>query len=301
MPPDVKSIRIDRAVFQQTLEKKLADLPPLPAVVTRIMESVNNPDTTAEELNRLIIMDQGLSSKILRIVNSAYYGFPKRIGTVTHAVVILGFNTVRNLVLGVSAFGLLGQKSMPYGLNRMKFWEHSIATAAAGSILARKRLSKVRSAAEEAFVGGLLHDLGALFLDSYFPVQYAVAMAFAAREGKTSREAETMVLGIDHLMVGRRIAEFWNFPPHITAMLGSHHDPGRQKEFFDLVAIVHAADWLAWQCGYIASEHTQAPELAPEVSEWLGFTEEDWEWAKRELASQFQACEELLRIAREGK
>src|ERR1051326_3566235 len=112
MPPDVKSIRIDRIVFQQTLEKKLADLPPLPAVVTRIMQTVNDPDTSAEDLNKLISMDQGLASKVLRIVNSSYYGFPKRISTITHAVVILGFNTVRNLVLGVSAFGLLSQKSM---------------------------------------------------------------------------------------------------------------------------------------------------------------------------------------------
>src|SRR5258708_11186837 len=127
MPPDVKSIRIDRAVFQQTLEKKLADLPPLPAVVTRIMQTVNNPDTSAEDLNKLISMDPGLASKVLRIVNSSYYGFPKRISTVTHAVVILGFNTVRNLVLGGSAFGLLGQKSMRYGLNRGKFLQHSIA------------------------------------------------------------------------------------------------------------------------------------------------------------------------------
>lgn len=301
MPPDVKSIRIDRAVFQQTLEKKLADLPPLPAVVTRIMQTINSPDTSAEELNRLIIMDQGLSSKILRIVNSAYYGFPKRISTITHAVVILGFNTVRNLVLGVSAFGLLAQKSMPYGLNRTKFWEHSVATAVAGSILAKKRLSKVRSAPEEAFIGGLLHDLGALFLDSYFPVQYAVAMAFAARENKTAREAEMMVLGIDHVTVGRRIAEFWNFPPHITAMMGGHHDPERYKEHFDHVAIIHAADWLAWQCGYAASEHTQPHELTPEIKEWLNMSDEDMEWAKRELASQVQACEALLRIAREGK
>jgi HD-like signal output (HDOD) protein len=301
MPPEVKSIRIDRAVFQQTLEKKLADLPPLPAVVTKIMQTVNSPDTSAEELNKLIVMDQGLSSKILRIVNSAYYGFPKRISTVTHAVVILGFNTVRNLVLGVSAFGLLTQKSMPYGLNRMKFWEHSIATAVAGSIIAKKRLARVRTAPEEAFIGGLLHDLGALFLDSYFPVQYAVAMAFAARESKSAGDAEALVLGIDHLMVGKRIAEFWNFPPHIVAMLGSHHAPARNSEYFDLVATVHVADWLAWQCGYVASEHTQGHELDPAVQEWLGFSEDDFEWAKRELEAQFQACEELLRIAREGK
>jgi HD-like signal output (HDOD) protein len=301
MPPDVKSIHIDRNVFQQTLEKKLADLPPLPTVVMRIMETVNNPDTSAEDLNRLISMDAGLSSKVLRIVNSAYYGFPKRISTITHAVVILGFNTVRNLVLGVSAFGLLTQKSMPYGLNRTQFWEHSVATAVAGSVLAKKRLAKTRSAADEAFVGGLLHDIGSLFLDSYFPVQYAVAMAFAAREKKCAWEAEKMVLGIDHMTVGRRIAEYWNFPPHLVAMLGGHHEPAKQKEMFDLVATVHVADWIAWQCGHFASEHTHAPELAPEVVEWLGFSAEDLEWAQRETAMQFKACEDLLQIAREGK
>src|SRR5262249_2268269 len=149
--------------FQQTLEKKLADLPPLPVVVTRIMETINDPNTSAEDLHRLIALDQGLSSKILRIVNSAYYGFPKRISTITHAVVILGFNTVRNLVLGVSAFGMLSQKSSAAGLNRTKFWEHSVATAVGASVLAKKKRPKSRAVVEEAFLGGLLHDIGELF------------------------------------------------------------------------------------------------------------------------------------------
>lgn len=301
MPPDVKSIRIDRAVFQQTLEKKLADLPPLPAVVTRIMQTVNDVDSSAEELNRLIAMDQGLSSKVLRIVNSAYYGFPKRISTLTQAVVILGYTTVRNLVLGVSAFGLLGQKSMPYGLNRGKFWEHSIATGVGGGLIARVRLPKTRTAPEEAFIGGLLHDIGALFLDSYFPVQYAVAMAFAAREGRTAREAEMMVLGIDHVIVGRRIAEYWNFPGHLVSIIGGHHDPAHAGEYYDLTAVAHAADWLAWECGYAASEHTKGGVLDPQVTEWLNFDEAIWEKLKVDLAEQFKACESLLQIAREGK
>ena len=301
MPSDVKSIRIDRAVFQQTLEKKLADLPPLPAVVTRIMQTVNNPDTSADDLNKLISMDQGLASKVLRIVNSSYYGFPKRISTITHAVVILGFNTVRNLVLGVSTFGLLGQKSMPYGLNRGKFWEHSIATAVAGGVVGRKRLPKMRSAPDEAFVGGLLHDLGALFLDSYFPVQYAVSMAFAAREGRTARDAENMVLGLDHVMVGRRIAEYWNFPPHIVAMMGSHHDPTNETEHFDMTALVHAGNWLAWECGYAASEHTLQDPLDPAVEEWLAFDDDTMDWAKSEVTIQVKACEDLLRMARDAK
>lgn len=297
MPPDVKSIRIDRTVFTQTLEKKLSDLPPLPAVVGRIVETVNNPDSTAEDLNRLISMDQGLSAKILRIVNSAYYGFPKRISTLTQAVVILGFNTVRNLVLGVSAFGILSQKSMPYGLNRMQFWEHSVSTGIAGSLIAKKRLPKVRSAGEEAFIGGLLHDVGALFLDSYFPVQYAVAMAFAAREGKTSCDSEAMVLGIDHATVGRRIAEYWNFPQHLVLIIGGHHDPMRNKEASELVCIAHAGEWLAWECGYKMCDHTQPHPLDPDVAEWLAFDEAMWETIKEELAVQFKAAEGLLQVA----
>src|SRR5947208_2079491 len=154
MPPDVKSIRIDRAVFQQTLEKKLADLPPLPAVVTRIMQTVNNPDTSAEDLNKLISMDQGLASKMLRIVNSSYYGFPKKIGTITHAVLILGFNTVRNLVLGVSAFGQLSRKSGSEGLDRNRFWQHSVASAVAAGIVAKRKQPRNRSLAEQGFLSG---------------------------------------------------------------------------------------------------------------------------------------------------
>ncbi len=293
MPPDVKSIRIDRVVFQQTLEKKLADLPPMPAVVTRIMETVNNPDTSAEDLNRLISMDQGLTSKVLRIVNSSYYGFPKRISTITHAVVILGFNTIRNLVLGVSAFGLIGQKSMPYGLNRNRFWEHSVATAVAGGVLARKRLPKNRNAPEEAFIGGLLHDIGELFLDSYFPVQFAVSMAFASKENRTARDAELLVLGLDYVTVSRRIAEHWNFPGHLVAMVGGYYAPQIDSEYFDYMALVHAADWLAWECGHAPSDHSRPEEISPVVADWMAFDAEALEWSKRELAQQFKAAEAL--------
>src|ERR1041385_899781 len=139
MQSELKTIHIDQELFQQTLEKKLADLPPLPVVVTRIMATINDPNTSAEDLHRLIALDQGLSSKMLRIVNSAYYGFPKRISTITHAVVILGFNTVRNLVLGVSAFGMLPQKGTTSGLNRSQFWEHSVAVAIMASIVTKKK------------------------------------------------------------------------------------------------------------------------------------------------------------------
>jgi HD-like signal output (HDOD) protein len=294
MPTEVTSLCLEHTVVQQTVEKKLADLPTLPSVVAKIIETANNPNTTADEMQRLIGMDQGLTSKILRIVNSAYYGFPKRVSTIAQAVMILGFGTVRNLVLGVSAFGMLGTKSMPYGLERLRFWQHCAATAVTANLLSKRRLPHNYNAAEQSFLGGLLHDIGALFLDGYFPVQYAVAMAYASRESKSSCEAESTILSMDHAWVGRRIAEHWNFPPPMTAMLGRHHCPHATQEHFEMIALVHAADWLVWQAGYPSSKHAQPPSLDAEVSDWFAFTDKDWEQIQQALHEQFAQCEQLI-------
>jgi len=264
------------------------------------MKTINDPNASAEELNRLISLDQGLASKILRIVNSAYYGFPKRISTITHAVVILGFNTVRNLVLGVSAFGLLSQKSTPTGLNRVKFWEHSVAAAVAAGILAKRKQIRNRNVVEEAFIGGLLHDIGELFLDCYFPVQYAVTLAHAAREEISMLEAERAILGLDHVMIGRQIAERWNFPPSLMAAVGANDDPVPEADHFESAALVHAANWIAWQANLGSSEYLVKPTLSSSVEEWLAFTEEDHAWALCELEKQFAAAQDLVRIAQNG-
>jgi putative nucleotidyltransferase with HDIG domain len=298
MQPEVKTIRIDRVVFQQTLEKKLADLPPLPAVVAKITNSLNDPTQGAEELSRMVTMDQGLCSKILRIVNSAYYGFPKRISTITHAIMILGFNTVRNLVLGVSAFGMLTQKGLSAGLNRTKFWEHSIAVAVASSIIAKRRAPQTRSVVEEAFIAGLLHDIGKLFLDCYFPVQYAVCMAFAAREKINMVEAERRVLDVTHTLVGKRIAEQWNFPPLLTSAISDHHAPVKGADNFEISAIVCTANYIAWQAGMTSADLTGPGPLPEAVTEWLGFSEEDFQWVTAEWKRQFAGAQDLLHLAR---
>jgi HD-like signal output (HDOD) protein len=297
MPAESTPIRIDQEVFQQMLEKKLADLPPLPAVVTRIMQTVNNPDSGAEELNRLISLDQALSSKMLRIVNSAYYGFPKRIGTITHAIVILGFNTVRNLVLGVSAFGILTRKGGIPGLNRRMFWEHSVAAAVGSGIVARQKQPRNRTLMEQAFLGGLLHDIGELFLDCYFPAQYTLTLAHAARNEITMLQAEREVLGIDHTTIAARISETWNFPPILVASTSMWEEPNPEHEFFPSAATVHAADYFAWQAGYGSTEHLSAPPLCDAVAEWLGFTDADFEWMENELQSQFESARTLVEIA----
>jgi putative nucleotidyltransferase with HDIG domain len=298
MQPEAKTIRIDRVVFQQTLEKKLADLPPLPAVVAKITMSLNDLEQGADELSRMVSMDQGLCSKILRIVNSAYYGFPKRISTITHAIMILGFNTVRNLVLGVSAFGLLPQKAMSAGLNRTKFWEHSIAVAVAASIVAKRRSPNARNVVEEAFIAGLLHDIGKLFLDCYFPVQYAVCMAFSVRENISVFEAERRVLDVTHPTVGKRIAEQWNFPPLLSAAIADHQDPVKGSDNFEIAAIICTANYIAWQADKGSGDVTGPGPLPEAVAEWLGFSDQDFEWVMTEWKRQFAGAQDLLQLAK---
>ncbi len=263
------------------------------------MRSINNPSTSAEELNNLIRMDQGLASKVLRIVNSAYYGLPKKVSTITQAVMILGFNTVRNLVMGVSALNAFSGKSIPYGLYREKFWEHSVAVAVTAQTIAKKRMLQMKSAAEEAFIGGLLHDIGTLFLDCYFPVQYAVVMAYADKEEKHCCVAEQLILGLDHAYVGRNIAEKWCFPPHLVTMIGSHHLANVSQEFKEWAWLIHAADCIAWEIGYAATPHALAPEMNPKVNEWLGFNDETWEWVYETSKNQFKALASMIQIMKE--
>jgi HD-like signal output (HDOD) protein len=296
MPQNGKSLQIDPAAFQLMLDQQLSNLPPLPAVVLRIIEIVNREDSSASELNRLISLDQGLSTRLLRIVNSAYYGFPRRISTVTHAIVILGFNAVRNLVLGVSAFDMLSRKHGTAGLNREHFWKHSVAAAMAASIIVEKRHTRASAATEESFLSGLLHDVGQLFLDCYFPTQYAVAVAYADRESVPSVEAERRLLGIDHAMVAQRVAEAWNFPPSLAGVLGGHHDPDPSSPMFDGTAVVHAADWLAWCVGMGSASVERGPQLHPAVVEWLQWDDETLQWARQELSDRVSAASDLVHL-----
>ncbi|MDQ2687596.1 MAG: HDOD domain-containing protein, partial [Armatimonadota bacterium] len=209
MATSVIETKLKQERLLRIIEDELQDLPPLPAVVMRVMQTINDPTASAMDLNRLISGDPALASKVLRLVNSSYYGFPRRIATITHAVVILGFNTVRNLTtsLGVlNAFDAKGQKT---ALDRDKFWAHGLATAVAAGVIARRKNIAAKMV-EEVFIGGLLHDLGKLFLDQYFPDQYAIALRLAAQAKISIWDAEKTALGVGHALVGKRIADKWN-------------------------------------------------------------------------------------------
>ncbi|RME00315.1 MAG: HDOD domain-containing protein, partial [Calditrichaeota bacterium] len=147
----------------------ISDLPTLPTVYMRINRLLQSPDSNVSEIARIIESDQAISSKVLRLVNSSFFGFSRKVTQINHAVVLLGFNAVRNTVLSISVFESF--KSSNSGIfDRREFWKHSIATGIIARLLAKElKLGQE----EEAFSGGILHDLGKLVLDQHLPKRFA--------------------------------------------------------------------------------------------------------------------------------
>jgi HD-like signal output (HDOD) protein len=223
----------------QRIIDRLKDIPTLPIVITKIIDIVDSPNTSADDLHKAIAKDQALSGKVLKLVNSAFYGFPKKIETLHQAVVILGFNTVRSLALSLSMLDFLDDRHSHNQLNYVEYWKHSIGTSILARAIAKKSFPPL---AEEAFVAGLMHDIGILILDQFVPSEYAKVFETMHREQIALYQAEKKVLRITHAEVGRMLAIKWNLPDTLLYSISFHHDPAPSRDYFPITSIIHAAN-----------------------------------------------------------
>ncbi|MEW5725963.1 MAG: HDOD domain-containing protein [Thermodesulfobacteriota bacterium] len=246
--------------------KRIKNLPTVPGIVQKISKMVENPETSAADVGRLISQDQVLSAKVLRMANSAFFGMSRRISSITQALVILGFDVVKGLVLTSSVFEMV-KKSMA-GL-----WEHSIGCAAAAGVVA-KRLG--RDDAEEVLVAGLLHDLGKVVLTLQLPEETAEVLARAEQKGLSFYEAEREILEFNHGDVGLWLAEHWNLPEVLAEPMHRHHEPERARLAPDQTAIVHLADILVRAAGFGYSGDKFVPPLSPAAWDRLGLKTADF-------------------------
>lgn len=212
-------------------------LPTLPVIAGQIMECMNDPNSSIQDVADVVVKDQSMSAKILKLVNSAFYGFPKRIGTISHAISILGFETVRGLVLGVSVLDTFRIKEF----DLLEFWEHSIRTASCMSYLA-ERLNYPRR--DEAFTVGLMHDVGKLVFMLKAPEQYHKVL-----DGEGSQiELEMQIFGVHHAQIGAQVAQAWNFPENYVLGIEYHHElpemPFQNPSLRNLVYYANLLDHL---------------------------------------------------------
>jgi HD-like signal output (HDOD) protein len=281
------ALSLNRSALRRYIERSIQDLPALPTAVTRVLELTENPNATATDLDKLIGSDPALATKVLRVVNSAYYGLSSEVSTTSHAIVILGFQQVRNLVLSMAAMSLVKARTQAMIQTQYAFWRHAFGTASAARMLAERKGCSVETR-DIAYTGALLHDLGELFLLANFPDLLREVLRQCAATGTMMQESEQRVLGIDHAEIGGMLTQVWKFPVELTDMVAHHHGP-----FTELppttVALVHAADYYSSVCGF-ASVPNGSFYLDPIVDAWLNLRDE-------ELPAFFEAISEKVRDA----
>lgn len=221
-------------------------LPALPHVTNKVLTLTDDPKTTITELTDTISNDQVLTAKVLRMANSAYYGYARRIFSINEALIILGFTTIRNIVLAASVYNVMDQEVTGYSLPKGDLWRHSMATALLARLLAKKARFEM---SDKAFTAGLLHDIGKLIMNIYMQESFAEVLGTVNSGNIPFCEAEQKILGFDHAEVGAKVAEKWNLPDELVEAIANHHKPARSKLNPKLSSIAHIADAASMAMG----------------------------------------------------
>ncbi|MDX9714390.1 MAG: HDOD domain-containing protein [Dissulfurispiraceae bacterium] len=272
-------------MHDNTIEKLIlntVDLPSLPPVASKVLQLVNKDGSSIAEMEDLIAKDQAFSTRILRVANSPYYGRGRSIDTVSSAIMMIGFNTMKSLVVAAS----LKDMHSRFGLFEKKLWEHSLAVSITASLIARKtRLVPD----EEAMVAALLHDVGKTVLNNSMSGQYSLVIERVFEEGIPFYNAETDMLGFNHCNVGGLIARKWKLPKGLEAVIEYHHAddlPAFEDTSYEVMCgIVKVADALCLNLGI----GFQMQRIIPDIDiQALGLTNEDMDSISVEVEESVQ-------------
>ncbi|HPF69421.1 MAG TPA: HDOD domain-containing protein [Candidatus Krumholzibacteria bacterium] len=275
------------------IRRTVRDLPPLPRVVQKLVRVVADDRVSAADVSRILGSDQALAGKILKLVNSPFYGQSGEIATVTRAVVVLGFSAVRNLALGLSAAGLLRKVGPEY---QLRFWRHSLATAAAAEVLSC--LGGMPENPEEAFVAGLLHDVGHAVMAMIAPREFAAAFAPG---GPDLLERERAGFGLTHAKAGQLLLKRWKLPDELCDAVRFHHNPqAAPDEHAALGAVVALADMMANVIDTAYERGTAENEVLRLVGA-VRLPADRLLPALREASIRLEECRTFLQVATDGE
>lgn len=259
------------------------DLPAMPWVVSRVISLTADPDSSVNELNEVICQDQSLTAEVLRLSNSAFYGYSRRIATVKDAIGILGFNAIRNIVLAAHTYNIMKKEVKGYQIAPGDIWRHSMVCAMAARTIA-KRVGY--QASDRAFIAGLLHDIGKVILSAYVAEAYDEIIRRVQDDQQPFSAVEEEVLGFTHASVGARVADKWSLPADHVEAIACHHTPLDAREAPELTAIVHIADAICMTMGIGLGGDGLYYPFAEQALALVGMEEEDVEAIISELAEQ---------------
>ena len=250
-------------------------LPSLPTLYREVMQELQSPDASIEKIGQIISKDLGMLTKMLQVVNSPFYGLPRRISSATQAVALLGLETIKSLVLSMKVFSQFESSAQTF-FSLDILWNHGMITGRYARMIAKGQGTETRDM-EDAFIAGLLHDVGLLVLATNVPDQYTETLALM-NQGRAESEAERQVLGATHAEVGGYLLGTWGLSDPIVEAVAFHHDPGRSAgHAFSPLAAVYIANVLEEQeqaagmdrPSVVAdTNYLRACGLDPDLSKW---------------------------------
>lgn len=282
----------------QRIVEDIRKLPSLPEIATKLMEVVNSPDTSADDAASLIEKDPALTSTVLRMANSAFYGMPRTISSVSSSVVILGFNTIQSIVLSASILKVFSSKGRVEKFNHQRFWRHSILCAIGAKLIAKQLMHTLMMDPESAFCAGILHDIGKLIFEQYVPQEYSKACQHAVENKIPLVSAEKEIMGITHTEIGTIISDKWALPLDLEYALVHHHNPMESDKSLNFVTTVHCADQIAHKAGADLWDNEKIEPEWENAYSTLGFDEDDYNTCLDELKNNIDKSTEFLTMVK---
>jgi putative nucleotidyltransferase with HDIG domain len=270
---------------------QIGALPPLPGTAVRLMKAVSDPRSRVEDIVEAIRYDQALTTQVLRLCNSAYFGLSRQITSLNEAMVCLGTVKVLQLVMAVHTNSMLNRPQSGYGLEVGVLWKHSVAVALAASLFAQRiKLTNVNL----VFTAGLLHDIGKVVLSQHVAGQFSEILQRVGQQGQDFIQAEREVLGFSHDEIGAQIAEKWSLPEPIVRCIRYHHDPGMADPPDALVDVVYLANSVCLLLGVGLGADGLSYRANPTVMERTKLAERDLEAVGMQMLIELQNVEAMF-------
>ena len=278
----------------EVIVKKAKNLPALPQVTTKLLEVFDDLKSQAKDVGKIIEGDQTLASQILKQVNSPFYGFSGRISSLKHAVVIMGFNAVKNLAIGFS-IGKMSRNGTVSVLDMEKFWEHSLGVGVGARSIGKEI---EYPCPEELLAAGLLHDIGKIILSDRFPEEYRKVLEEVEESVEEIYQSENKVFGTSHAEIGEWFTRENRFPPVLRACVKNHHTPSEQSsgEAVKAVKTIYVADQLCKVERIGWSDKNKNHEKIECVCKEIGLTDEAREKVIENLRSEVDEAKEFFGI-----